>query len=284
MANTTSTVAANVIEKRVSTLVQETLIQNSVMIPAIWDRSGEVGPGMDRLDIPLLTSLAAQTVSESGDLTASAPTISTDQMSLDQQKAVVWAITDRASIQSKININAEILKNAGKELAKDVDDKIITDMVAGVSTSAPDHLIAFSNASELSDGDVRNARELLNEQNVPMSERFMLVGSEAEKNLLAVSNFIEVQKYGNEARALQTGELGRLYGFTVLLSTSSALGAGEALFFHKQCHAYASQASMRFRSEEKALGHRIEYSLSILYGSQHLDSGKRIVHVNSSGT
>lgn len=284
MSNVTSTVAASVIEKRVSPVIQETLIQNSVMIPAIWNRSAEVGPGMDRLDVPILGELAVQNVSETTELVPAAPVISVDQMALDQQKAILWAITDRTSVQSKIAISAEIFKNGGKTLAASIDDAIIAEMVAEVSAGAPDHVIAFDAGGVLGDADVRNARELMNIQNIPMSDRFLLVGPTAEKSLLGVANFIEVQKYGSEARALMTGELGRLYGFTVLMSTSSSLTAGEAMFFHRHCLTYATQINMRFDQDRNLKGHSDEFSLSLLYGVKGLDGGKRQVLVNAAGT
>ena len=282
MAVTTSTVAANVIEKHVSMQLTETLIQNSIMMGAVRDFSGLVGPGMDRLDIPNYTELAVQTVSETAAMTPQDPTIAIDSLDLNQHKSIPFALSDRASVQSKLNIVSDIVKNAGRTLAHDVDNALIAAVVAASSAAAPDHRIALTVNP---DADIRTARKLLNVANVPMSDRFLLVSPGFEDSMLGVAGFVEADKYGSSEPVL-TGEIGRVFGFRVLLSTSSeaALGTDNGFVaFHRSCIGFARQIGMKFERDRNVLAQRDEYAMSHLYGLKALGAGNRQVVFNVAG-
>ena len=65
-------------------------------IPGVWDRSGEVRPGMNRLDMIELAALAIQTVDETGAaMTPQTIAPSASQLDLDQHKSVPFSITKR---------------------------------------------------------------------------------------------------------------------------------------------------------------------------------------------
>lgn len=282
MAITTSTTAASVIEKIVSSIVQETLIQKSILVPAVQDFSAQVGSGMDRLDIPRFTSLSPEDVTQGTDATILNPTIAVDQLNLNKYKQIYFEITDGATIESKVNLLTQIVGDAAKAHAAQIDNDILVELKLA-SAAAPDHIVQFANTTTLGAADIRNARRLLNVQNVPMDERYLVVGPEAESSLLAISEFIEVQKYGNTAMALMNGELGRLYGFTVLMSTSAQLSGNEGVFFHKSAIAFARQLAPKFESDRIVRGLKDGYNLSQKYGVKVLDSGKRQVFYNATG-
>lgn len=281
MAVTTSTTAASIIEKRVSLQITETLIQNSVMMGAVRDFSALVGPGMDRLDIPNYTELAVQTVSETAAMTPQDPTIAADQLDLDQHKSIPFALSDRASVQAKLNMVADIVANAGKSLAADVDNALISEIVSGVS-AAPDHKLALTANP---DDDIRTARRLLNVANVPMQDRFLLISPVFEEAMLGVTGFVEADKYGS-TEPIMNGEIGRVFGFRVLMSTSAQaeLGTdGGFIAFHRSCVAFARQIGMKFERERNVLAQRDEYALTHLYGVQGLGNGLRQVVFDADG-
>jgi len=284
MAATTTTTAAAVIEKIVSPRVQETLIQESVMIPAVDNRSAEVGSGMDRLDVSRFTALTPGDITEGSTLASTSPTISVDQLALDKNKGIHWELTDLSTIQSKVSLNQQIFGDAGKEMAAQVDSDIIAELKANVSAAAPDHRIQMTGTGniELTQADITNAQKLLNDSRVPRSDRFLLVRPEQERVMLNISDFIRSDTYG-DSRGLQNGELGRIYGLTVIMTTSSQLAEDEALFFHRSAVAYASQASLKFDQSRVAGEFSDHFALSMVYGVKTLDSGKRAVLYNDDG-
>ena len=278
MANTTTTEAAELIEKRVSTVVTETLIQEAVSLGGVRDFSSMVSGGMDRLDIPLFNELAIQDVSESADVTAQTIDPTASQLDLDQHKSVPWAISDKASMQSKLNMVTEAVKNGAKSLAANIDDYIFGLIDAGVSASAPDHRIALT-ANPLE--DISNAKKLLDEQNVPRSGRYIFASPAFIKTLLDDNTIVNANQYGS-SEAREAGFVTRVFGFTILESSSSAIAESGFQAIHMDAVAFARQMAISLRSEYKVLGHKWDYSMSHLYGAV-LTDGKRCVVYDSDG-
>ena len=286
MATTTSTVAADVIEKLVSSIIQETLIQESVMIPTIQNMSSMIRQGMDTLKIPRFTALPVETVTEGTALTINNPTIETDDLVMNINQAIHWEISDRADIQSKIDIAVQLVKDGSRTLAFQIDDNIITNLNT-VSTAAPDHLLAFANAASIQLTDIAAAREALNLQNVPMADRFIAITPKQERFMLAIPELIHLEKYGS-TDAIQNGEIGKLYGFTVVLTTSGNLDEDSFLAYHRSAVAYGTQISPKFETDRNVAKLVDEYTISQLYGTVLLDNtgtagGVRNVLTNATG-
>jgi len=287
MATTTSTVATDVIERVVSSIVQETLLQESIMIPSIMNMSAMIRPGMDTLKIPRFTALPVETVTEGSTLTINNPTIATDDLVMNINQAIHWEISDRADIQSKIDIAVQLVRDGSRTLAFQIDDNLITELNT-VSTASPDNLLAFANGltASIQLTDIAAARERLNLNNVPMSDRFLLIPPEQERFLLAIPELIHLEKYGT-TDAIQNGELGRIYGFTVLMSTSANLDGATFLAYHRSAAAYGTQISPKFETDRNVAKLVDEYTLSQLYGVQLLDNtgtGGGVRNVLTTGT
>jgi hypothetical protein len=278
MAVTTTTEAAELIEQRVSTIVTETLIQNAVSLGGVRDFSSMVSGGMNRLDIPLFNELAIQNVSESAEVTAQTIDPTESQLDLDQHKSVPWAISDKASLQSKLNMVAEAVKNGSRSLAAQIDDYIFGLINAGVSTAAPDHRIALT-ANPLE--DLSNAKKLMDEQNIPRDGRFVFASPSFVKSLLDQNTIVNANQYGS-AEARMAGFVDRIFGFTILESSSPSIVDGGFQATHMDAVAFARQMSVSLKSEYKVLAHRWEYSMSHLYGAVLVD-GKRCIVYDSDG-
>ena len=280
MANSTSTTVASAIEKRISQLVTSVLIQESVAMPTVMDRSSEVGPGVDRLDINLFTELAVQDVSESAAMTPQTINPSASQLDLDRHKAIPFSISRRAGMQSKIALVPEALRNGARSLAAEIDDRIYSLIDTDTSTAAPDHRIALT-GGELA--DLANAKKLLDDQNVPKSQRFVAASPGFIQGLLADSNVINVDKYGSGDPILN-GFVTRIYGFAMVESSSASIIDDGFHAYHKETMSFARQLTPEIRNEEKALEMRDDWVLSHLYGAVTNDSsGVRSVVYDSDG-
>lgn len=281
MANSTSTSAASVIEKRVSTIVTETLIQESVMMGAVKDMSAMVGPGMDRLDIPSFNELAIQDVSESAAVTAQTINPATAQLSLDRHKSIPFFITDRASVQAKLNMVQEAVKNGARSLAAEIDDYLLGLLDAGASTAAPDHRIALTASEPLT--DLAIAKKLLDDANVPKFDRFVVASPGFMQSLLGDSNVINAEKYASSA-PIQAGFVTRIYGFNILESSSASVIDDGFIAYQREAIAFARQIQPKFERQREVLQHGDAYSLSHLYGGIVTSgSGSRIVVADADG-
>lgn len=275
MAATGSSDLQPVIEKRVSDIVTETLIQESVSLGVV--RQYPVASGMDRLDIPLFNSMSVLTVTEGVDLTPETIAVSTAQLDLDRQRAIAWSISKRAEVQSKINAVTQAVKNGSRELAAEIDDFIFAAMVTG--TGDTKGLAADFSGDALA--ALANSKQQMDEDNVPKNGRFIIASPAFVAELLNNNNVINVDKYGSE-NPIQAGFVSRVFGFTIVESSSSAVPAGGYIAEQMDSTAFARQMDIMLLRQEQALGVRDDYSMSHLYGSVLTDTGsKRIVIVTA---
>lgn len=281
MATYSRTDAAAIIQKAVSRMVQDTLIQESVLLPTVMDLSSEAVPGRDRIDVPRFDALSVVDKTEDTNATPAVATIAADQLNLTAHKLVAWEIEDIAELQSAVNMAAKLTEDAARSLPAKVDDDIVTQLNAA-SAAAPDHIVAFNTPSVIEQTDILEAMRLLNDQRVPRSERTLLIPTSQEKNMLLISDFIRADSYGS-SRPIQNGEIGMVYGNKVVVSTSANLNQNSFLLYHKSAAGYASQQAAKLESDRDVLGLKTIWVLSMIYGTQVLDSGKRQVLTNATG-
>jgi len=269
MAITNSTDLAGQIEKRVSGVLSTTLIQESVSLGSVDDRSSEVGPGMDRLDIALMNELAIQDVSESSDVTPQSITPSEFQLELNRHKSVPWSLSDRASEQSKINVVTRAVMNGARTMAAEIDDFNFGLIDAGASS----RVALTGNPLE----DISNAKALMDAAKVPKTDRFIAASPAFIKSLLDQNTIVNANQYGSmEAR--QAGYVDRIFGFTILESSSANIVEDGFQAYHREAVAFARQIAVSLKSEYKVLGHKWDYSLSHLYGAVFTQPSMAVVY------
>ena len=269
MAITNSTDLAGQIEKKVSGVLSTTLIQESVSLGSIDDRSSEVGPGMDRLDIALMNNLAIQDVSESADVTPQSITPSEFQLTLDRHKSVPWSLSDRASEQSKINVVTRAVMNGARAMAAEIDDFNFGLIDAGAGT----RVALTANPLE----DISNAKALMDSANVTKGNRFIAASPAFIKTLLDQNTIVNANQYGSmEAR--QAGFVDRIFGFTILESSSASIVEDGFQAYHMESVAFARQLAVSLKSEYRVHGHKWDYSLSHLYGAVFTQATMAVVY------
>jgi N4-gp56 family major capsid protein len=266
----------------VANIVQTVLKQESILMPTVTDYSRFAGPGAKSVDINRRTQFAAADKAENTNLTAQEITFAADNIALSKHKAIYAKIERIAGLQANVEVSAEVLMEQAKELALQIDKDLIVQLKL-VSTSAPDHLLDYANTptDTLAQADILEARRLMNVQKVPMQDRFMVISPDQEKAVLSISDFVRADAYGS-AGGLINAELGRLYGFTVLMHTE--LSAAHSLFYHKSHVGWAMQLNPEFATNFDLPSVSDEYLLHQIYGVKVLDSGKRGVFFNGSGS
>lgn len=261
----------------VASIVQETLKQESKLLATISDFSAFAGKGAQSVKVPRRNTFAAADKAENTALTAQELTFAVDTISLAKHKAIYAALEKMAEVQATPNVEAEIIMEMAKELSLQIDKDIFTELLLA-SASGPDHRIAFAGAS-LAATDLLEARRLLNVQNVPMDGRFLAVAPDEEKALLAIENFIRADAYGS-AGGLINGEIGKLYGMTVVMS--NVVTAGLPIVYHKSAVGFAQQMTPEYKTDFDLKNTSKEYLLQHIYGVEVLDSGKRQVKLGSA--
>ena len=174
-------------------IVQDQLLREVKLPPTVMDMSSNVKKGDKSFDVPKFTAAFAGPATQNPDgLTETefqAPTFGVDSVLLDQWKTLPYRVPDRASMQSSISVEAELAKSAGQEMAIFVDDRIIARLKAA-SAAAPDHLRALDGTATAGVGAaitlaaISKCRELLSRQNLPQSERYLVIPPEQEKEII----------------------------------------------------------------------------------------------------
>lgn len=267
------TEVAGTIETIVSAEVQQVLSANTVVFPTLMDLSGMVGPGMDTVKIPRFGSFTVGTKAENTAADAQTNAFSTDDLALSRHKYIQFLVEDIADLQSKLNVTQVYVSQAAKDLAVEMDQACLDGLESGVSTSAPDHKIAYV-GSTLAAADILAARKLLNIQNVPLEDRYLVISPAEEAALLAISAFTSAADFGS-TEPVRNGQIGRLFGFNVLMS--SLAEDAKSMAYHMSTMAVARQLMPRVQqfNDIANLGQR--WSIDHIYGFKQLDSGKRSV-------
>jgi hypothetical protein len=151
---------------------------------------------------------------------------------------------------------------------------LINTLEAGVSAAAPDHRIAYANATDLQKVDILESRRLLGVAKVPLDSRFLLIAPGSEKSLLNISEFVRVDESGSEA-GLRNGQIGRLFGYTVIMSPQAE--DLKTLAYHSTTMAFARQLSPKTEQDRDVPNLSDRWSVSHIYGRKVLDAGKRAV-------
>lgn len=268
-------------QQLIAGIVQETLKQKSILLPTVTDYSQFAVPGASQVGISRRAQFAAANKAENTDLTAQEILFSADTIVFDKSKAIYAKLEKMAAVESNVAVEAEIIQEMADELALQIDKDLLVQLKL-VSTAAPDHLLDYANTptDTLQQTDILEARKLLNKQIVPMDNRFMVIGPDQEKAVLSIADFVQAQTYGN-ANGLINGELGRLYGFTVLMHTE--LAAADALFYHKSHCGFGMQLAPQYETMFELKSVSQQYLLYQKYGMKVLDSGKRGVYYNGTG-
>ena len=262
MANTGIADVAVTIEEVISALTTQTLIQSSValQIPGVWDRSGEVRPGMDTLDMIELAELAIQTVDETGAaMTPQTINPTAAKLLLNQHKSIPFSLTSRGDLQSKIALVQRTVENGARTLAADIDDTIFAEAASAAGTT---------DVSASVDGlsDVLKAKKQFDLDNVPREMR-ALVGSPGWINdaLLASNNVIRANEYGSDA-PVRKGFVATVYDFIIFESSSSAIPDDGYIAFGMEALAFARQRAMEFERQRQVLSQKDDYAMTHLFG------------------
>lgn len=266
----------------VAAMVQQQLIAKAKLMFTVMDESARAVKGAKSVSFPRTGALTPVAKAENTASESIALTYAVDTLNLDQHYQTFVRLEDIADVQSVLNVEADIVERAGAGMAKLMDSYIYDTLVAGASASAPDHIIdQFGSGGTLTLAKILTARKLLDDQDVPEGDRFLVINPEQESELLALSAFIDASQYGGR-EPLLNGEIGRVYGFSVIKTTVCA--ANVALYYHRSACAFARQIEPKWEMDRNLSKLANEYSLSALYGAKILDSGKRNVTANATGS
>ena len=219
------------------------------------DFSGNKG---DALILPSLSDRGAPTAkAEDTQVTLVARTDTDITVNLDQHWEYSFLIEDTVSIQALDSILQEYMEDAGYAIARKVDQDIFAameNMQGGTNFSTAvigsDGETAYTgssgtgsnNAAALTDAGIRKMIQTLDDSDVPMMNRSLVIPPVERNNLMGLARFTE-NAFTGDGSIIKNGVLGNIYGVDVAVSTNCPW-----------VHTDANEAAFTFSSSSPADG------------------------------
>ena len=261
MANMTTTTAANFIPEIWSDEVVATYKSNLVVANLVkgLNHNGKKG---DTIHLPNPARNAASAKVANADVTAIVDTAADIAVSIDKHYEYSMYIEDIAELQALNSMRKFYTDDAGYALAKQVDSDLIADM----RTNGTGDIASITNW----DTSILQGIETLNDNDVPMNDRSIIVSPSAYTALLATDRFTEQQFIGN-GDAISTGKVGQIYGVDVFVSSNVGTGNDEkGILFQKDAIVLATQQDVRTQTQYKQEKLADLFTADCVYGTKVL--------------
>jgi N4-gp56 family major capsid protein len=268
--NTTTSVANNFIPELWSDEVIGSYKSNLVLANLVTKMSHKGKKG-DTIHIPAPTRGSASAKAANSQVTLSAATNSVVNISINKHYEYSKLIEDIAEVQALASMRKFYTDDAGYALANQVDDDLFalfeglqSGTVGGSGSAAWETAViggdgttlytgASDNSSDITDAGIRKMILKLDNADVPMDNRSLILPPVAANDLLAINRFTEQQFIGS-GDAIKTGKIGQIYGVDVFVSSNcpaiSTTGRVGGLF-HRDAIVFAEQVGVRTQTQYK---------------------------------
>ena len=249
----------------------------------------------DTLHIPKPTRGSASAKAASTQVTLIAATESEVQVLINKHYEYSRLIEDIVETQALSSLRRFYTDDAGYALATQVDTDLIqlgravgtgtaystaaasTNAFIG-STGATVYNSSTSNAAALGDAGIRRSIQRLDDADVPMSDRFLIVPPTTRNTLMGLARFTEQSFTGEAAggNTIRNGQIGDVYGVKVYVSTNADTAAGNSatdricLMAHKDAFVLAEQMGVRSQTQYKQEYLGTLFTSDMLYGVAEL--------------
>jgi len=266
----TTTIANNFIPELWSDEVIGAYKKNLVVANLVTKLSHKGKKG-DTIHIPVPARGSASAKAANTQVTLSAATNSVVNVSIDQHYEYSKLIEDIAEVQSLASMRKFYTDDAGYALATQVDTKLFSlgeglqgGTVGGTGAAAWETAVIGSNGSTAYTGNSTNAADItdagirrmiltLDNADVPMDNRSLIVPPIAANDMLGINRFTEQQFIGS-GDAIRTGKIGQIYGVDVFITSNAPTPAGTdraGMLLHKDALVLAEQHGVRRQTQYK---------------------------------
>jgi N4-gp56 family major capsid protein len=255
--------------------------KSNLVVANLVTKLSHKGKKGDTIHIPVPARGSASAKAANTQVTLSAATNSVINISIDQHYEYSKLIEDIAEVQSLASMRKFYTDDAGYALSTQVDTKLGTlwEALQG-GTVAGDNAASWeaayigstgntlytgnsSNAADITDAGIRALMLKLDNADVPMDNRSLIVPPVAASDMLGIARFTEQQFIGS-GDAIRTGKIGQIYGVDVYISSNVPTttqsggtddsGAGTervGVMMHKDAWVLAEQVGVRSQTQYK---------------------------------
>ena len=241
----------------------------------------------DTLHIPKPTRGEAQVKAAATAVTIQQTANSEVLLLVDKHYEYSRMIEDITEAQALASLRKFYTGDAGYALAKQVDTDLLQ---LGRDSQGGDGTIAYNkaviggdgstlytgaNESAITDAGIRKIIQTLDDQDVPMDGRVLVLPPVARNVMMGLARFTEqafVGDVGNN-NTIRNGEIGNVYGVKVYVSTNCETATGDArigMMFHKDAFVLGEQLGVRSQTQYKQEYLGTLFTSDMLYGVKEL--------------
>ena len=198
-------------------------------------------------------------------------------------------IEDIVEVQALTSLRQFYTEDAGYQLAVQVDTDLMncaTGFGDGTRVVAPSSASDWTNSNSyefvdaaglalfgtgtpgaFNDEGFRTAIKILDDANVPMDNRCLVIPPAARKDIMGIDRYVSSDFVGG--RGVESGLIGNLYGVDIYVSSNAptlTTGVRGCVFFHKDAIVHAEQMSVRSQTQYKQEYLSTLYTADTLYG------------------
>jgi hypothetical protein len=263
--------------------------KSNLVLANLVTRMNHNGKKGDTVHIPKPTRGAASSKSASTQVTLITATDTEITVSLNKHYEYSRLIEDILDKQAITSMRSFYTDDAGYALAKQVDTDLWTQTYAlqggdGAAAYHGDKAVIGSDGSTLfsssqagvaiADAGLRKVIQTLDDADVPMEDRFLVVPPVEKKNLTGIARFTEQAFTGEVAggNTIRNGLIGDLYGIPVYVSTNSPTNNSSraCLLAHRSAMVLAEQQSVRSQTQYKQEYLGDLFTADTIYGTGEL--------------
>jgi len=309
--NVTVTTAANYIPELWSMEVIAAYKANNVMrgMITLFPHNKKKG---DTIHVPNFTRSLATAKAAGTQVTLSSPTHGVTNISIDKHFEYSKLLEDIVAIQALDSLRQAYTDDAGYAIARQTDYNLHvlgTGLQGGTLDTTPgtpdantltygtgavigsDGSTAWDpsgsgNGARLTDAGIRRVLRDLDDVDVPLTNRSIVVPPVEKESILGIPRFTE-QAFQGSGAPIRTGVMGELYGNPVAVSTncgnttntSGTTDYRAVLVFHKSAFALAEQMMPRSQTQYKQEYLSDLFTVDTIYGVAELrnDAGRAII-------
>ena len=260
--------------------------QNLVMANLVSKMSFKGKKG-DTLHIPKPTRGSASAKVTESQVTLQATTESEVQVLVNKHYEYSRLIEDITEAQALSSLRKFYTGDAGYALAKQVDTDLIRlgrNVQGGNGTVAYDKAVIASdgatlytgaNEAAITDAGIRRIIQTLDDADVPMDGRVLVLPPVARNVMMGLARFTEQAFVGETGggNTIRNGEIGNVYGVKVFVTTNCETATGDArigMMFHKDAFVLAEQMGVRSQTQYKQEFLGTLFTSDMLYGVAEL--------------
>lgn len=246
----------------------------------------------DTVHIPAPTRGDASAKAANSQVTLIAATESEKTVSINQHWEYSRLIEDIVEAQALSSLRQFYTDDAGYALAKKVDSTLIqlgrkanggdgTAAYTGAYSGADGTTAYTGTAGALTDAAIRRSIQRLDDNDVPMDGRFLIVPPSTRNTLMGIARFTEQAFVGESgaSNTIRNGEIGNVYGIPVFVTTNAdAATDGDriCLLAHKDFAVLVEQMGVRTQTQYKQEYLGTLFTADVLFGADELRDGSAV--------